>query len=56
MGKYYVVQVMERGMEIPGYKDESAVIKSQVLKEKKAEYADDWLKKQREKAQVQVNI
>ena len=56
LGKYYVVQVMERGMEIPGYKDESAVIKSQVLKEKRAEYADDWLKKQREKAQVQVNI
>jgi hypothetical protein len=56
LGKYYIVQVIERGMDIPGYKDESAVIKSQVLKEKRAEYADDWLKKEREKAQVQINI
>jgi len=56
MGKYYVVQVIERGTDIPGYKDESAVIRSQVLKEKKAEYLDDWLKKEREKARVQINI
>jgi hypothetical protein len=56
MGKYYVVQVIERGMDIPGYKDENALIGSQVLKEKKAEYADDWLKKEKEKARVQINI
>jgi len=56
MGKYYVVQVIERGMDIPGYKDENAVIESQVLKEKRAEYLDNWLKKEKEKAQVQINI
>jgi parvulin-like peptidyl-prolyl isomerase len=56
LGKYYVVQVIERGMDIPGYKDENAMIESQVLKEKRAEYLDDWLKKEREKAQIQINI
>ena len=56
LGKYYVVQVIECGMDIPGYKDESAVIKSQVLKEKRAEYADDWLKKEKGKARVRINI
>ncbi|MFH1710660.1 MAG: peptidylprolyl isomerase, partial [bacterium] len=56
LGKYYVVQVGERGIQISGYKDESAVIRSQVLKKKRDEYADDWLKKEREKAQVQMNL
>lgn len=55
-GKYYVVQVLQQAMEIPGYKDDSAVIKSEVLKEKRAEYVQEWLKKEREKAQVQINI
>ncbi len=56
MGKYYVVQVIERGIQLPGYTDESPVIRTQVLKEKRSEYADDWLKKEREKAQIQVNL
>jgi peptidyl-prolyl cis-trans isomerase D len=56
LGKYYVVQVVERGTQLPGYTDESPVIVTQVLKEKRAEYADDWLKKERAKAQIQVNI
>jgi hypothetical protein len=56
LGKYYVVQVIERGMDIPGYKDENAMIESQVLKEKRAEYLDDWLKKERQKAQIQINL
>jgi parvulin-like peptidyl-prolyl isomerase len=55
-GKYYVVMVVQRAIQIPGYKDDSAVIKSEVLKEKRAEYAKDWLIKEREKAQVQINI
>lgn len=56
LGKYYIVNVLQRAMQIPGYKDDSAVIKSEVLKEKRAEYAKDWLTKEREKAQVQINI
>lgn len=55
-GKYYVAQVIERGIQLPGYRDDSAVVKSQVLKEKRAEYADDWLKKERAKAQIQINL
>ena len=55
-GKYYVAQVVERGIQLPGYKDDSAVIKSQVLKEKRAEYADKWLKKERAKAQIRINL
>jgi len=56
LGKYYIVQVIERGMDIPGYKEENDMIESQVLKEKRAEYLDNWLKKEREKAQIQINI
>ena len=55
-GKYYVVKVLQRAMQIPGYKDDTAVIRSEVLKEKRSEYAKDWLTKEREKAQVQINI
>jgi peptidyl-prolyl cis-trans isomerase D len=55
-GKYYVAQVVERGIQLPGYKDDSAVVKSQVLKEKRAEYADKWLKKERAKAQIRINL
>ncbi len=55
-GRYYVVHVLQQAMEIPGYKDDNAVIKSEVLKEKRAEYIKDWLNKEREKAQVQINI
>ena len=56
LGKYYVVQVVERGTQLPGYTDESPEILTQVLKEKRIEHANDWLKKEREKAQIQVNL
>lgn len=56
LGKYYIAQVIERDVQLAGSKDDSAVIRSQVLKEKKAEYSDNWLKKEREKAQVKVNL
>jgi len=55
-GKYYVVQVIERGVKLAGYEDESAVIRSQVLKEKKSEYVDNWLKKERDKAHIQIKL
>jgi parvulin-like peptidyl-prolyl isomerase len=56
LGKYYVVEVLERGVQLSGYEDASPMIKSQVLKEKRTKYFNDWLQKEREKAQIQVNI
>jgi peptidyl-prolyl cis-trans isomerase D len=56
LGKYYVVQVLERGIQLSGYNDESAAIRSQVLKEKRAEYVNDWLEKEKEKARIQVDL
>ena len=56
LGKYYVVKVLDVGVALPGYKDDNTVIKSQVLKEKRIEYVNDWLRKQREKAEIKINI
>jgi len=56
LNKYYVVQVLERGTKLSGYEDESVKIKTAVLREKRENYVRDWLKKERERAEIQINI
>lgn len=56
LGKYYVVKVLERGLQLSGYEDESSKIKSEVLREKRDKHVKNWLKQERDKAEIQVNI
>lgn len=56
LGKYYVVQVLEKNIKLSGFEEESQKLRSQVLMEKRSSYVKDWLKKERERAEIQINI
>jgi len=56
LGKYYVVKVIERSAQLAGYEEESIKIRSQLLREKRENRIQDWLKQEREKADIRISI
>jgi hypothetical protein len=55
-GKYYVTLPLDRGVGLSGDTSDNSILRSQVLREKRIEYANEWLKDQRRKAVIKVNI
>ncbi len=56
MGKYYIVRSLGASIEIAGREQENYMLKSQVLREKRSEHLKEWLKKERDRAVVEIKI
>jgi len=55
-GKYYLVRVLNRGIDTSGRESENAAIMSNVLREKREKHLQEWLSGEKERAEVVVNL
>jgi peptidyl-prolyl cis-trans isomerase D len=54
LNKYYVVSMLDRKTDGSG--TENSAMMLQILREERDKYQKDWLKKEREKAEIHINI
>jgi peptidyl-prolyl cis-trans isomerase D len=56
MKRYYIVRDQGRSITISGNEGNDAMVKKEVLSEYREKYLNDWLKEQKDKAQIEIKI